>query len=59
MKALNDGLQMRSDWVMPICTGQERLKGADGAKAHPTQKPENLLAFEPPGFERFPKSILD
>ena len=44
MKALNDGLQMRSDWVMPICTGQERLKGADGAKAHPTQKPENLLA---------------
>lgn len=44
MKALNDGLQMRSDWVMPICTGQERIKGTDGTKAHPTQKPENLLA---------------
>ena len=44
MKALNDGLQMRSDWVIPICTGQERIKGADGTKAHPTQKPENLLA---------------
>ena len=43
MKALNDDLQMRSDWVMPICTGQERLKNADGAKAHPTQKPEALL----------------
>ena len=35
---------MRSDWLMPICTGAERLKGDDGSKAHPTQKPENLLA---------------
>lgn len=43
MKALNDDLQMRSDWTMPICAGGERLKGADGAKAHPTQKPEALL----------------
>ena len=43
LKALNDGLQMRSDWVIPICTGAERLKGEDGAKAHPTQKPEALL----------------
>ena len=43
MKALNDDLQMRSDWVMPICTGQERLKNRDGDKAHPTQKPEGLL----------------
>ena len=43
MKALNDDLQMRSDWVMPICTGQERLKNFDGVKAHPTQKPEGLL----------------
>ena len=42
MKALNDELQMRSDWVMPICTGSERVK-ADGTKAHPTQKPEALL----------------
>ncbi|HEY4070424.1 MAG TPA: site-specific DNA-methyltransferase [Sphingomicrobium sp.] len=43
MKALNDDLQMRSDWVLPICAGQEREKGEDGAKAHPTQKPEALL----------------
>ncbi len=43
MKALNDDLQMRSDWVLPICSGSERLKGDDGAKAHPTQKPEALL----------------
>jgi len=43
MKALNDDLQMRSDWVLPICAGAERVKGTDGAKAHPTQKPEALL----------------
>ena len=42
MKTLNDELQMRSDWVMPICAGAERLK-EDGKKAHPTQKPEALL----------------
>jgi modification methylase len=43
MKALNDDLQMRSDWLLPICAGAERVKGADGSKAHPTQKPEALL----------------
>jgi modification methylase len=43
MKALNDDLQMRSDWLLPICSGGERVKGEDGAKAHPTQKPEALL----------------
>jgi modification methylase len=43
LKALNDGIQMRSDWVLPICTGHERLKDANGDKAHPTQKPESLL----------------
>ncbi|MFS0738551.1 site-specific DNA-methyltransferase [Sphingomonas sp. 1P06PA] len=43
MKSLNDDLQMRSDWVLPICGGQERLKDDDGHKAHPTQKPEALL----------------
>lgn len=43
LKALNEGIQMRSDWVLPICTGNERLKDTDGAKAHPTQKPEALL----------------
>lgn len=43
MKALNDDLQMRSDWLIPLCTGGERIKGEDGGKAHPTQKPEALL----------------
>jgi modification methylase len=43
MKALNDGIQMRSDWLIPLCTGGERLKNAEGDKAHPTQKPEALL----------------
>jgi modification methylase len=43
MKALNDELQMRSDWNLPICSGNERLKGEDGGKAHSTQKPESLL----------------
>jgi modification methylase len=43
MKAANDDLQMRSDWLFPICAGPERLKGGDGRKAHPTQKPEALL----------------
>ena len=43
MKALNDDLQMRSDWLLPICSGPERLKDASGRKAHPTQKPEALL----------------
>ena len=42
MKALNDELQMRSDWLLPICAGNEREK-TDGVKAHPTQKPESLL----------------
>ena len=43
LKALNEGIQMRSDWVIPLCTGHERLKDAAGDKAHPTQKPEALL----------------
>ncbi len=42
MKTLNDELQMRSDWVLPICNGAERLKEG-GHKVHPTQKPESLL----------------
>lgn len=44
MKAANDDVQMRSDWLFPICTGTERLKDAAGDKVHPTQKPEALLA---------------
>ncbi|MBI5946101.1 MAG: site-specific DNA-methyltransferase [Chloroflexi bacterium] len=42
MKALNDDLQMRSDWALPLATGKERIK-SNGTKAHPTQKPESLL----------------
>jgi site-specific DNA-methyltransferase (adenine-specific) len=42
MKALNDDLQMRSDWLIPICTGKERIR-LNGRKAHSTQKPEALL----------------
>ena len=44
LKAGNEDCQVRSDWFLPICTGGERLKGADGRKTHPTQKPEALLA---------------
>jgi modification methylase len=43
MKMANDDLQMRSDWSLPICSGEERVKDETGAKAHPTQKPEALL----------------
>jgi len=43
LKAGNDDLQMRSDWLFPICSGPERLKDDGGRKAHPTQKPEALL----------------
>ncbi|WP_421993323.1 site-specific DNA-methyltransferase [Roseococcus sp.] len=43
MKALNDDLQMRSDWFIPLCTGNERLRDETGGKVHPTQKPEALL----------------
>jgi modification methylase len=43
MKMANDELQMRSDWQLALCTGEERLKDETGAKAHPTQKPEALL----------------
>jgi modification methylase len=44
LKAGNDDIQVRSDWFIPLCTGEERLKGGDGKKLHPTQKPEALLA---------------
>ncbi len=43
LKLSNDDIQMRSDWMFPICTGAERLKEANGKKVHPTQKPEALL----------------
>ncbi len=43
LKCLNDDLQMRSDWMLPICNGKERLKKSNGKKVHSTQKPEALL----------------
>ena len=42
LKCLNDDLQLRSDWTLPICNGKERLK-KNGKKIHSTQKPEALL----------------
>ena len=42
LKCLNDDIQMRSDWNLPICNGSERLK-KNGKKIHSTQKPESLL----------------
>ena len=42
MKALNDDLQMRSDWTIPLAKGKQRIK-MNGTKAHSTQKPEGLL----------------
>src|SRR6266705_21849 len=44
LKAGNEDIQVRSDWTIPLCTGEERLKNADGSKLHPTQKPEALIA---------------
>ena len=44
LKAGNDDVQMRSDWTIALCTGEERLKSSDGKKLHPTQKPEALIA---------------
>src|SRR6266849_1544381 len=44
LKAGNEDIQARSDWIIPLCTGEERLKGKDKKKLHPTQKPEALLA---------------
>jgi modification methylase len=43
MKNMNDEKQMRSDWILPICSGKERRRDGDGEKVHPTQKPEALL----------------
>src|SRR4249920_1058824 len=44
LKAGNEDIQMRSDWLLALCTGEERLKDGKGKKLHPTQKPEALLA---------------
>jgi modification methylase len=44
LKAGNEDVQVRSDWTLALCTGEERIKGGNGKKLHPTQKPEALLA---------------
>jgi modification methylase len=59
MKSLNDELQMRSDWTLPICSGGERLKNSSGAKAHSTQKPESLLHRVIVGSTRPGDIVLD
>lgn len=43
LKVFNEDTQMRSDWSLALCTGDERLKDGAGSKLHPTQKPEALL----------------
>ena len=59
MKSLNEDLQMRSDWHLPLCTGSERLKDDQGKKAHPTQKPESLLYRVLMASTRKDETILD
>ena len=59
LKAGNDGLQMRSDWTIPLCTGDERLKDSAGKKLHPTQKPEALLARVLLASSRLDDLVLD
>ncbi|MGO9629374.1 MAG: site-specific DNA-methyltransferase, partial [Xanthobacteraceae bacterium] len=59
LKAGNDDIQMRSDWLFPLCTGEERLKGGDGKKLHPTQKPEALLARVILAASRLDDLVLD
>ncbi|MBJ3761397.1 site-specific DNA-methyltransferase [Maribius pontilimi] len=59
LKALNEGVQMRSDWTLPICSGHEREKDKDGNKAHPTQKPQSLLHRVLVGTTRPGDVVLD
>ena len=59
LKAGNEDVQVRSDWTLPLCTGEERLKGRDGKKLHPTQKPEALLARVLLSSSRLDDLVLD
>ncbi len=59
LKAGNEDVQVRSDWTIPLCTGDERLKGGDGKKLHPTQKPEALLARVILSSSRVDDLVLD
>lgn len=59
LKQGNDDLQMRSDWLFPLCTGGERLKDDHSGKVHPTQKPEALLHRILVGTTRPGEVVLD
>jgi len=59
LKAGNEDIQVRSDWTLALCTGEERLKGRDGKKLHPTQKPEALLARVILSSSRHGDTVLD
>jgi len=59
LKAGNEDIQVRSDWTLPLCTGDERLKGRNGKKLHPTQKPEALLARVILSSSRLDDLVLD
>jgi modification methylase len=59
LKAGNEDVQVRSDWTIPLCTGEERIKGRDGRKLHPTQKPEALLARVILSSSRVDDLVLD
>ncbi len=59
LKAGNEDIQVRSDWTIPLCTGEERLKGKDGKKLHPTQKPQSLLARVILSSSRVDDLVLD
>jgi modification methylase len=59
LKAGNEDIQVRSDWTLALCTGEERLKGRDGKKLHPTQKPEALLARVLLSSSRVDDLVLD
>ncbi|MDH7487201.1 MAG: site-specific DNA-methyltransferase [Anaerolineae bacterium] len=43
VKAFGMGKVGANVWQLPVCAGKERVKGEDGRKLHPTQKPERLL----------------
>jgi modification methylase len=59
LKAGNEDIQVRSDWTLALCTGEERLKRRDGKKLHPTQKPEALLARVILSSSRLDDLVLD
>jgi modification methylase len=59
LKAGNEDVQVRSDWTLALCTGEERLKGGNGKKLHPTQKPEALLARVILASSRVDDLVLD